>query len=125
MPWSPTSRRSDRLASGLMEPVGTITWLPEAQEQEALAELTLLVHAMMCEREHVQACGGQAECGTCRIRVVSGAENLSPMTPDERELRLDHPGALADDERLACMTRPLGPIVIELPPGDPRDLREG
>lgn len=108
-----------------MEPVGTVTWQPEGTEQEALAELTLLVHAMLCEREHTQACGGQAECGTCRVRVLRGAENLSPMTPDERELRLDHPGALAPDERLACMARPLGSVVIAVPDGDLADLREG
>lgn len=105
-----------------MESVGTIEWLPGGQKSEAFAELTLLVHAMMADREHIQACGGQAECGTCRVKLISG--EFSAMTPDERELRLDFPGVFADDERLACMSRPLGDCVIEVP--DPlADLREG
>ncbi|HET7838523.1 MAG TPA: 2Fe-2S iron-sulfur cluster-binding protein [Rectinemataceae bacterium] len=33
-------------------------------------------------------CGGKALCGTCRLRVLSGASGLSPIGPREAE-RLD------------------------------------
>lgn len=54
-------------------------------------------------------CGGKALCGTCRVRVVSGA--TSPMTGRERE-RLDAVNA-GHGERLACQTRLAGDAVAE------------
>jgi 2Fe-2S ferredoxin len=104
--------------------VGRITWLPEQFTQVAYEELTLTVHAMLEDREHDQLCGGQAECGTCRVRVVQGLNNLTPMTPDERELRAEHPSAFRPDERLACMSRPLGDVVLERASTELRDLRD-
>lgn len=106
-----------------MRTVGTITWLPDGARQEALAELPLLVHAMMEEREHEQACGGHAECGTCRVRVLAGAANLTPPTGEERELRERHPEALAADQRLACQCRPTGDVTVEVPVEPLADLR--
>ena len=106
-----------------MEPIGQLTWQPDGETQEAFEELTLLGHAMMEEREHVQACGGCAECGTCRVRVLAGMENLSPLTVDERELREDFPDRFGPDERLACQCRPLGDVVVEVPTEAPPDLR--
>lgn len=46
-------------------------------------------------------CGGKAQCGTCRVRVISG--KLSPVTERER-LRLDAVGA-GPGVRLACQAR--------------------
>ncbi|MFT5435354.1 MAG: ferredoxin, partial [Myxococcota bacterium] len=66
---------------------------------------------------------GTAECGTCRIKVVSGAENLTPPTLDERELHEWHPDEFAADERLACQCRPTGDVVISVPDPAPEDLR--
>lgn len=107
-----------------MDEVGTLKWVPSNESQPAHEELTLLVHAMVIDHDLDQACGGQAECGTCRVRVVAGAENLSPMTPLERELREAHPTSFAPDERLSCMTRPLGDVVIEPPKDELPDLRD-
>ena len=104
-----------------MEPVGTITWRRRGTTQEAFEELTLLGHTMMEEIDHVQECGGCAECGTCRVRVVSGT--LTPMTHEEKELLQEHPDAFAADERLGCQARPLGDCVLELPESEPEDLR--
>ncbi len=106
----------------MKDPVGTVTWRPSGQLQEAFEEWSLTVHSMMAELEHDQLCGGQAECGTCRVRVISG--EVTPMTSDERHRREDHPGHFAADERLACMTRPLGDVVVELPTVELPDLRD-
>jgi 2Fe-2S ferredoxin len=54
-----------------------------------------------------------ALCGTCLLEVTSGMENLSPMTPHEREL-LD---ALAPDNpnaRLGCQCMVLGDVRIRI-----------
>ncbi len=50
-------------------------------------------------------------CGTCRIRVVEGAEHLSPMSRDEKTF-LEGFGA-GPQERLACQCRIEGDCVVE------------
>ena len=65
----------------------------------------------------------RTRCGTCRVRVLAGMENLSPLTVDERELREDFPDRFGPDERLACQCRPLGDVVVEVPTEAPPDLR--
>ena len=106
-----------------MKIVGRLKWLPDGEEQPAKEELSLLVHAMILDRDHRQACGGQADCGTCRIKVVEGMDNLTPYTLDERELREDFPDYFQDDERLACQCRPIGDVTIQVPDPPPPDLR--
>ena len=105
-----------------MKPVGTLSWWPNSEEQDAYEELNILAHSMVADRAHRQACGGQAECGTCRIQVVMGLENLTPPTVDEREFTAEYPDALAKDERLACQCRPTGDVMLRLPKGV-RDVR--
>ena len=46
------------------------------------------------------ACGAKGRCTTCRVRVLAGAETLTP--PTEPELRYRAAGRLAETERLAC-----------------------
>jgi ferredoxin len=53
-----------------------------------------------------------AECGACLIHVVNGAENLSPMGPDEQDVL--HVLAKAGNCRLACQCIVLGPVSIEV-----------
>lgn len=105
-----------------MKRVGTVTWLPENEAQPAHEELTLLVHAMTIDREHMQACGGHAECGTCRVRIVSGS--VTPITTEERELFDEYPAAFRPGERLGCQARPLGDVVVALPEDELQDLRD-
>jgi len=52
-------------------------------------------------------CGGTGTCGTCRVRVVEG--DVSTPTDTEAE-------AIAEGLRLACQTRVLGDIRVEVPP---------
>ena len=57
-------------------------------------------------------CGGKAQCGTCRIKVVEGERYLSPVTERER-IRLDAFGN-PEHVRLACQTHTFGDITIEV-----------
>ena len=50
-------------------------------------------------------------CGTCRIRVLNGGENLSKMGPEEREF-MEGFGAHAT-ERLACQVIVNGDCVLQ------------
>ncbi len=109
-------------SGGVVKSVGTITWLPAGDQQQAYEELNMLAHSMMADRSHRQACGGQGECGTCRVQVVSGGENLTPPTVHEREFMAEFPDALAADERLGCQCRPLGNVTFKIPRGV-RDVR--
>lgn len=56
-------------------------------------------------------CGGFAACNACRAFVVAGRDGLTPVT-DEEEPFLD-----ADDQRLGCQARLVGPCTIRLDPG--------
>jgi adenylate cyclase len=51
---------------------------------------------------HFHACGGNAECSTCRVLVMEGMENLSPVNEAEKKLRkvINLPANI----RLACQT---------------------
>ena len=51
-------------------------------------------------------------CGACMIRVKEGADNLSPMEPDERDFL--ETMAASPDERLACQCRVRGDVVVEV-----------
>ena len=53
-------------------------------------------------------------CGSDPIRVVSGQENLNPISEGERETLEDICGVDPDRHRLACVSRPTGPVVVEI-----------
>lgn len=53
-------------------------------------------------------CGGDGACGTCRIEVVEGWDNLTPPTPDETYKELEEP------HRLSCQAKLEGDVVIKV-----------
>lgn len=55
-----------------------------------------------------QVCGGDGACGTCRIEVVEGWDNLSPQTPDEVYKEIEAP------HRLSCQTKLIGDAVVKV-----------
>jgi 2Fe-2S ferredoxin len=90
---------------------------------EGFGQLNLLAHAQLAERSAQSRCGGQCECGTCRVRLIQG--KLSPMKEPEREL-LERVGALKGEFRLACQAFPegSGDVVVEVPKERFRDARK-
>jgi adenylate cyclase len=58
---------------------------------------------------HFHACGGNAECSTCRVLVMKGKENLSAINKAEKTLR--DTIRLPNNIRLACQTYVLGEPV--------------
>lgn len=71
---------------------------------------SLLEISRMKRVPHLSICGGRGRCSTCRVQVVQGAENLSPVTPTERAT-LDSIGA-PEGVRLACQARPLSSLTV-------------
>lgn len=53
-----------------------------------------------------------ATCGTCMIRVLAGAENLSPMEGIEKEFLTTM--AAEPNVRLACQCKVHGDVTIEV-----------
>ncbi|MDY0061298.1 MAG: 2Fe-2S iron-sulfur cluster-binding protein [Myxococcota bacterium] len=67
-------------------------------------------------------CGGLGACAGCRIRIVAGEENLTPITFREKD-RLGNTYFITK-ERLACQTQVTGPAVVEVLQTEIRDKRE-
>lgn len=67
-------------------------------------------------------CRGNGLCGTCRVLVKQGMENLSPKTRIEKLNLFAHPiTSLAaigheDEMRLACQVQVLGDCTVEIHP---------
>lgn len=53
-------------------------------------------------------------CGSDPIRIVSGAEHLSPLEDGESETLEELCSLAPGEHRLACMCRVQGPVVVEL-----------
>ena len=62
-------------------------------------------------------CGGNCSCSTCRVLVISGAENLSKM--DDMEAEVLDAFDLKAPHRLGCQSLVLqGTVEVEIPPRD-------
>ena len=90
-----------------------VTILPEERTVAAAPGVTLLEIA---ERNGLAVEAGcrLGVCGSDPVCVVAGAENLSPPTDDERTT-LERLG-FADNTRMACSARVLGPVSMSPTP---------
>lgn len=71
---------------------------------------TILEASLTHNVEHAHVCGGNGRCSTCRVRVLSGLEHLSPAAGAESSV-LKKIGA-ESDVRLACQAKISGNIKI-------------
>ncbi len=58
------------------------------------------------------ACVGKGTCGLCRVKIVGGAEHLTPFTDEERK----HLGNVyhITKVRLACRSKLSGDVTIQI-----------
>jgi ferredoxin len=81
----------------------------ETQEGVSILELALTKDIPL-----YHTCGGNCSCSTCRVLVLKGSENLSPMEGDEA-LVLDA-FDLTSPHRLGCQARVMkGEVEVEIP----------
>jgi len=61
----------------------------------------------------MHACGGKGRCTTCKLIVLEGEQNITPLS--DFEIKVKKLGALKDGERLACQCRATGNLKIKVP----------
>ena len=72
-----------------------------------------LLDILLTATDWMHACGAKGRCTTCKAKILSGAENLTPRTkPEEQYLELNK---LRDDERLTCQTHLTGDVTVRVP----------
>ena len=89
-----------------------VTFMPARQSFEVPAGTTILVSAVQNGLRLRHDCT-EAICGTDRIKILSGQNQVSEKTENE-ELTLEMINAGPDD-RLAFVARILGDVIVELP----------
>ncbi len=85
----------------------TVDFEPLGRRARIAPGTTLLEAARQAGVGLNAVCGGAGTCGTCRVRVVAG--EVSPPTEAEHE-------ALTEGFRLACQTRVLSDVRVDVPP---------
>ena len=88
-----------------------ITFIPADKSFEVAAGTTILVAAIQNGLPLRHDCT-EAICGTDRVKLLAGKEQLSEKTENE-ELTLEMMNA-GPDERLACVARIAGDVVVEV-----------
>jgi ferredoxin len=88
-----------------------ITFMPLGQTFEVPNGTTIL-HAAVRNGIRLRHDCTEAICGTDRVRILSGKDNLSEVI-DNEELTLEMLNAGAN-ERLGCVARIEGDVVVEI-----------
>ena len=87
-----------------------VTFTPLARAADAKSDETLLDVARRAGVPLGNSCGGVGICSRCKVRIVAGAENLTPSTSVER--RFAAARGFAEDERMACQAVVLGECEV-------------
>jgi adenylate cyclase len=91
------------------------------KEFEIAEDQTILQASLEAGIPHYHACGGNAQCSTCRVVVHEGKENLTQQNDAEIELRKKK--HFADNVRLACQTKVVkGNVTLQRIIKDEADL---
>jgi 2Fe-2S ferredoxin len=91
----------------------SVTFLPSGARVPCAAGESVFEVARRSRITVMTACVGQANCGLCRVKVISGEEHLSPFNPAERK----HLGTayFINKLRLSCQARiGDGDVVVEI-----------
>lgn len=89
-----------------------MTFMPAGQSFEVAPGTTILVSAIQNGFQLRHDCT-EAICGTDRVKILAGKETLSEKN-DNEELTLEMMNAGPED-RLACVARVNGDVIVELP----------
>ncbi|HEY5210083.1 MAG TPA: adenylate/guanylate cyclase domain-containing protein [Stellaceae bacterium] len=100
--------------------MATLKLIPDNLEFEMPVDRTVLAAVQEAGVPIASACGGNGQCSTCRVWVVSGLENCSPRS--EIEAALAAKLRLPDHLRLACQTRATGDVTLRRLVLDDADL---
>ncbi len=87
-----------------------VTFTPLDRHADTRPDETVLDAARRAAAPLGNSCGGVGVCARCRVKVVEGADKLSP--PTEIEARVSRSRGLDPDERLACQAVVLGDCTV-------------
>jgi len=87
-----------------------VTFLPSGRRVEVAVGSTVFDAALQAGLPIASSCSAEFVCGKCNVRVVSGAENLSPQTDSERQLLARENKPVTD--RISCQTAVHGDCSI-------------
>ena len=79
-----------------------VTFTPLGLAAQALENESVLDVARRAGVPLGNSCGGVGVCTRCKVRVLTGEENLSP--PTSLELRFGAPRGFLPGERMACQS---------------------
>ena len=85
-----------------------VIFVDEGKAAEFPQGSTLLTCTMAMDVRISHVCGGDGACGTCRVEVVDGWDNLTPPTPDETYKEIEAP------YRLSCQSKLLGDVILKV-----------
>jgi len=89
-----------------------VTFQPVGRRAACGPDQSLLGLAQELGVDLISLCGGNGQCGRCRVQIVSG-QVTEPTEADEENLS-DH--ELDEGFRLACQTFPESPLTVGVPP---------
>ena len=97
------------------QPVSEATLIIEGHDEPLkVKEGTVILNALkMNDVQISHYCGGNCTCATCRIEILEGSENLSPVLGREAMV-LGNENCQKGD-RLACQVRIKGDVRILIP----------
>jgi ferredoxin len=87
-----------------------VIFVDQGKAAELAEGRTLLSCALEMGVRISHVCGGDGACGTCRIEVVDGWDNLTPPTPDETYKELEAP------HRLSCQAKLKRDVIVKVAP---------
>jgi uncharacterized 2Fe-2S/4Fe-4S cluster protein (DUF4445 family) len=90
----------------------TIQFQPIGKRIQVDPQINLLEAARMAGIALTSTCGGEGNCGQCRVQVISGS--VSPFTEAEKFLLSE--AEQKESYRLACCTRPMSDVCLHIPP---------
>lgn len=91
-----------------------MTFLPDEINVEVSHKASTVLEAALAEGLDIDhTCGGNGTCGTCRIWVESGLEEIGERNEIEQEIANDR--GFAPEERLACQTQAFSGLIVRRP----------
>ena len=89
-----------------------VKFLPQNVEVEVVPGKSLLQVATENHLEIKSVCKGVPSCAECRVKIVSGENNVFP--PNKAELNLIGTSYYIDSRRLSCQVKCFGDLVVDL-----------
>ncbi len=101
-----------------MSRVPSVTYLPSGLRLACDSGDTVFGVARQAGIPITTACGARATCGLCRVKVLAGDAQLSPINDVEKK----HLGNVyfITKLRLSCQAQVRGDVVVEIPGGGRR-----